>query len=740
MDFDNLNKQQLAAATYNGKHLLVLAGAGTGKTRTIIARALHLISTGVQPSRIKILSFTKKSAQEIANRIKIEGAKMPEAKQVSGSTFHSWCMDLITRYGSAFGLEGYSCIDEEDRTSAIDIVIGNLYNKKKIQVGKEQIKGSQLSDIYSYAVNTRQNLSAAIKAKLYPMQNGEQVDENVKKVKELLEPVIRAYIEYKRSRRYIDYDDMLMAVASVLKQNTELKTFVSSLYDHILIDEMQDTNPLQWMLLESFMDNCHLFCVGDDAQSIYAFRGADFKSIHSFVDRVPNSDVYKLEENYRSTQEILDLSNWLLDESPLNYDKHLFAHRGKGQKPVMQFVNNDWEEAEFITDNILSNIADGLSYKSHMVLSRTILGARKVEAACISKKIPNVIFGGTGLLRTRHVRDVVSALRIIANFRDELAWIRYLKLWQGVGDVMASALIEKMFAYSTLPECIDVIKSANLKDDGAYKLLEELIPLEHSPEEAISVSVKRLDNTLSRLYKSEQWDWDSRKKDFDALKLVAKQSNNISSFITEYILDPVAELSKVLAAEDDNDKVTISTIHSAKGLEADICYVVGVMPGMFPSHKAESEDDIEEERRCLYVALTRAKDKLYLMTSLKSNSAIRGNRDVARRIVEIDDETNTGLLCGIVHKRNEQREVESTAVLYKLDSTGHQTFQMEESEFWEKYKRAAMQHDEERAYFFNNLPENLVEKVMAERQGMPQPRFPKRAAKEFSPFDNFDFS
>ena len=740
MDFDNLNKQQLAAATYNGKHLLVLAGAGTGKTRTIIARALHLISTGVQPSRIKILSFTKKSAQEIANRIKIEGAKMPEAKQVSGSTFHSWCMDLITRYGSAFGLEGYSCIDEEDRESAISIAIGNLYNKKKLEVEEKQIRGSLLSEIYSYAVNTRQNLSTAIKMKLYPMQNGEQVDEKVKKVKELIEPVIRAYIEYKRSRRYIDYDDMLMAVASILKQNTELKAFVSSLYDHILIDEMQDTNPLQWMLLESFMDNCHLFCVGDDAQSIYAFRGADFKSIHSFVDRVPNSDVYKLEENYRSTQEILDLANWLLDESPLNYNKHLFAHRGSGHKPIMQFVNNEWEEAEFITDNIEKNILDGLHYKNHMVLSRTILGTRKVEAACISKKIPCVVYGGTTLLRTRHVRDVISALRIIANFRDELAWVRYLKLWQGVGDVMASSLIEKMFAYSTLQECVGIIKSAGLKDDASYKLLEELIPLEHSPEDAISVAVKWLDNTLSRLYKSEQWSWESRKKDFDALKLVARQSQNISSFITEYILDPVAELSNVIAVESDNDKVVISTIHSAKGLEADICYVVGVMPGMFPSQKAETEDDIEEDRRCLYVALTRAKDKLYLMTSLNSNAAIRGNRDIARRIVEIDNEVNTGLLCGTVQKRNEHREIESTVVLYKLDSTGHQTFQMEETEFWDKFKRAAMQNDEERAYFFNNLPDYLVEKVMAERQGIPQPRFPKRAAKEFNPFDNFDFS
>lgn len=740
MDFDKLNKQQLAAATYSAKHLLVLAGAGTGKTRTIIARALHLISTGVQPTRIKILSFTKKSAQEIAERIKIEGATMPEAKLVSGSTFHSWCMDLITRYGSAFGLEGYSCIDEEDRDSAISIAIGNLYNKKKIQTGKAQINSGLLSDIYSYAVNTRQNLSAAIKMKLYPTQNDEQVEEEVKKIKKLIEPVIRAYIEYKRSRRYIDYDDMLMAVASILKQNAELKTFISSLYDHILIDEMQDTNPLQWMLLESFMDQCHLFCVGDDAQSIYAFRGADFKSVHSFVDRVPNSEVYKLEENYRSTQEILDLSNWLLEESPLNYNKHLFAHRGKGHKPIMQFVNNDWEEAEFITENILSNVSSGLQYKSHMVLSRTLLGTRKIEAACISKKIPYIVFGGTGLMRTRHVRDVISALRVIANFRDELAWMRYLKLWQGVGDTTASILIEKMFAYSTLSECVGVVKSAGLKDETTYKLLEELIPLDHSPEEAISVAVKRLDNTLSRRYQSEQWSWESRKKDFDALKLVARQSNDLSSFITEYILDPVAELSNVLAKEDDNDAVVISTIHSAKGLEAEICYVISVMPGIFPSHKAETEDDIEEERRCLYVALTRAKDKLYLMTSLNSNVAIRGNRDIARKIIEINNEMNTGLLCGTIKNYNMQFELINTIIRYKLDSQPDQIFEMEENEFWKRFMRATVERDEDRAYFFNNLPNDLIEKVMAERPGIPQPCFHRPAVKEYNPFDNFDFS
>ena len=157
----------------------------------------------------------------------------------------------------------------------------------------------------------------------------------------------------------------------------EIREYISSLYDHILIDEMQDTNPLQWMLIESFMKNCHLFCVGDDAQSIYGFRGADFKSIHSFSDIVPNSEVYKLEENYSSTQEILDISNWLLDESPLDYDKRLLAFRGKGEKPIMQYVDNEWEEAECITDNIISNIAsNNKKYKDHMVLTRTAYGAR----------------------------------------------------------------------------------------------------------------------------------------------------------------------------------------------------------------------------------------------------------------------------------------------------------------------------------------------------------------------------
>lgn len=699
-----LNKQQLAAATYNGKHLLVLAGAGTGKTRTIIARAIHLISNGVNPNRIKILSFTKKSANEIATRIKIEGDSIPQAKYISGSTFHSWCMELITRFGCEFGLEGYSCIDEDDRESAISIAIGNLCNKKTIKYENLKLDKSVISDIYSYAVNTRQNLSSSIKAKLFQLSTGEDIDTKISNIKEIISPIIENYIKYKHTHKYIDYDDMLMAVAKILKQNDGLRKYISSLYDHILIDEMQDTNPLQWMLIESFMENCHLFCVGDDAQSIYGFRGADFKSIHSFVDRVPNSEVYKLEENYRSTQEILDLSNWLLDESPLKYDKHLFAYRGKGEKPVMQYVNDDWEEAELITDGIIKNVRIGKKkYKDHMVLTRSAYGARLIEAACISKKIPYLVFGGTTLIRSAHIRDVLSALRVLSNFRDELAWMRYLMLWEGVGEVTASAVIHKMLNCSSFTECINVVKLSKLKNKLAHKLLEDISTLQYHPDKAIDIAVDALAEILAHRYDN----WGARKNDFSALKAVANQATDISSFITEYILDPIAELSKVLEKNDDNDKVVISTIHSAKGLEAEICYVINVTPGMFPSAKAETDEEIEEERRCLYVAMTRAKNVLHLFCRHKSSSAFRESKDTGRKIKSIKDEKIKGYICG---KKSELDKNDEEIVYISFKIGDKPVLKMEETKFWEKFKIDNSDNKDD-AFFFNGLPDSLAEKI-----------------------------
>ncbi|MBQ2133042.1 MAG: ATP-dependent helicase, partial [Bacteroidales bacterium] len=572
MDFTKLNKEQLKAATFNGKHLLVLAGAGTGKTRTIIARAVHLLSVGVKPERIKILSFTKKSALEIAERIKIEGMEYPCVKDISGSTFHSWCMEIIHRYGKQLGLEDFGCIDEEDRNAAIKLAIGTVYNTPSIKVADTKVSDKVISEIYSYATNTRCNLTTAIKTRFFPLEKGPKVESAVEEIRCAIAPVIKCYLQYKQSRRYIDYDDMLLTVATALQQDASLREKVSSRYDHILIDEMQDTNPLQWMLIDSFMANCHLFCVGDDAQSIYAFRGADFNSIHSFKERVPQSQVYKLETNYRSTQEILDISNWLLDKSPLNYDKKLIAHRGTGKKPVIRYVRSDWEEAEFVTSNIVDNVRAGAKYGSHMILARSAFAARKVEAACVSKKIPYVLYGGTSLMRSAHIRDVVAPLRVVSNCKDELAWVRFLMMWPGIGEATASAIIDKLLPCANMEQCIDVLRESKMKNTEAPQLLQDLLLYTTKPHNAIDLVLFRLKSMLKKKYEN----WEMRKRDFTALKLVASHCADITTFINEYILNPVAELSFTLHIKEEKDMVVISTIHSAKGLEAETCYILNV--------------------------------------------------------------------------------------------------------------------------------------------------------------------
>lgn len=338
MSTDNLNKEQRAAANFEGKHLVVLAGAGTGKTRTIIARASYLINCGVQPSRILILSFTRKSAQEIVERIK---AEIPgkSSEGLRGQTFHSWCNELIHQNKQVFPQSNYSLIDEEDVISCFKLICGkNLKDREN-----HTIKAENVYKIYSYCINTFVSLSTSMRLILHDNadKSNEQVNKSIEKNKSIYGNIIKKYIDYKNRNRYLDYDDLLLIVARTLKDNKSARDFISKKYDHILIDEMQDTNPLQYSLLSSFYDNCHLFCVGDDAQSIYGFRGADFKSMHYFTDKVPDSSVQKLTLNYRSTQEILDLANWLLNQSPLEYNKDLVAFRGYGNIPQMIHWENE---------------------------------------------------------------------------------------------------------------------------------------------------------------------------------------------------------------------------------------------------------------------------------------------------------------------------------------------------------------------------------------------------------------
>ena len=529
---EELNEQQRKAVEYDGKHLLVVAGAGTGKTRTIIARAKYLLQQGVPANRILILSFTRKSAREIVERIKSEIGGI-SVDGLRGQTFHSWCMDVIMNNPKIFMHHEYTLLDEEDRESCVKLLCGKGLRDKE----KHVVKPSSILDVYSFAINACCSLSDAMRMKLY--DNASREDPATLKSIELNKPVyeeiIKRYMAYKTVHKYMDYDDILNVVSKGLKKNAEARRFVSSRYDHILVDEMQDTNPLQYELLSSFYERCHLFCVGDDAQSIYAFRGADFKTMHNFTSVVPQSEMMKLTLNYRSTQEILDLSNWVLAKSPLHYDKELSSVRGKGKKPVVVTCENEWDEANDVTEKIRRSIVDkGAKYEDNMVLSRSLYGLRTVESQCISKKIPYIIFGGVGLMQSKHVRDVVSPMRIVANYKDELAWMRYLLLWRGIGEVTASRIINNVIEEETLDKCLDKLAGNGLQEE-ITQTLRNISTLQFSPAKAISKTLETMEERLKELYK-EEWKW--RKQDFEVLQEVALGTTGIQEFVSEYVLDP----------------------------------------------------------------------------------------------------------------------------------------------------------------------------------------------------------
>lgn len=617
---DILNEQQQIAASYSGKHLLVLAGAGTGKTRTIIARAKYLIKRGVLPKRILILSFTRKSANEIVHRISNELREDNSALGLTGSTFHAWCMAIIHNHPNIFPQSSYTLLDEDDQKSCINLLCGRRWKIK--DKNDRIINPSKIIEVYSYMVNARCSLSAAIRMRIY--DNAPETYD-VEKERQVIAGIITMYLEYKKQRHYIDYDDILLIVSTYLKRNENLRRSISGLYDHILVDEMQDTNPLQYELLSSFYDNCHLFCVGDDAQSIYGFRGADFDSIHHFTELVKDSEVCKLTINYRSTQEILNISNWLINQSPLQYDKNLVAHRGSGIPPIIKHWSDEWEQAEDVASTIYeSNKKMGKLWKDNLVLARSVWGLRKVEACLMKFNIPYVVFGGGGLMQSKHVRDVISPMRIVSNYFDEIAWTRYLQLWNRIGPVTAAEIIGKVTIAANLDDSIEelsnYVREHNLQEEIIHTL-KGIKNTQHNPSNAILTAVSNMESLLKNIYKDE-WDW--RKDDFPIVAEVASSCSTISDFVSEYILDPISKTAWKKGGKED-DSVVLSTIHSAKGLEADCVYLVNASVNSFPTQRAilNGNNAIEEERRCLYVALTRARDYLTIYRDVHSMHTIK---------------------------------------------------------------------------------------------------------------------
>lgn len=589
-----LNKEQFRAAKYDAiaRNILVKAGAGCGKTSTIVARAEHLISTGIDPKRILLITFTNRAAKEIMDRIHKQIDY--DTHKIFAGTFHGFCLAQLKKNQTAFGISGTTIIEDDDVNALFTLVKQKTLLKYPENDEIKHIKSSKLSKFYSYIRNTGQNPSEYLK------KNVGIRDESLPIVNE----IFQGYSEAKKDRQYIDFDDMLEIFSHKLGDNADLRKRILGDYEEVLVDEFQDTNPLQFEILNHFVtEKVRLFCVGDPAQSIYGFRGAQFDKIIGFTETFKNSIELPLSENYRSPQSILDLANWLLFQSPLDYNSQLTSPiNGQGSKPQLVTLKSNESEAEFIAGTIQLKVDTGRQYSDHMILVRTNRDAKHIEVELLKQKIPYILIGGGSLIKLAHVRDIISVLRIVRNRSDELAWVRYLKMWPKIGNVKAQNI------YSDFVQDTDnVLEVLNKHVGKNHKLVQGywdvLAKSKINPQKAVQATLDLLSDYIRISYEN----WQSRSSDLKLMVETASRFSNLDDYVEMFMMNPK---SYSQLREDDSNVVRLTTVHSAKGTEAPICFVSAVNTDRYPNYNCEDLAEVEEDRRVLYVAVTRAKEEL----------------------------------------------------------------------------------------------------------------------------------
>jgi len=625
---DMLNPAQRQAAEYGGLDaenafragpLLVIAGAGTGKTMTLAHRVAHLIISGVSPERILLLTFTRRAAQEMTRRVDAivrqamaanDSMSLPAGVLPWSGTFHSIANRLLRRYAGNLGLDpGFSILDRGDAADMLDVVRHELSLSKK---SRRFPKKDTCLAIYSRCVNSGKDL-ADVLHETYPWCEDWQGE---------LRELFRHYVERKQHNQALDYDDLLL-YWNYLVAEEEFAAEIGSWFDHVMVDEYQDTNLIQAQILRALKPQGDgVTVVGDDAQSIYSFRAAEVENILDFPDQfMPTAQVISLEQNYRSTQPILDSANLLIAESERQYKKNLFTERSDGAKPAYVTVEDSDAEAEYVVEAILNNREVGLRLMDQAVLFRGSHHSDRLELELVRRNIPYVKYGGLKFLEAGHVKDMLSVLKWAENPKNEVAAFRVLKLMPGMGPSNAARCFEQLavadFDFAALQQFRPTAATAS----EWPKFCELMLSLsgEAADSEAWQAQLSQVRRwyqpQLERLYDG----LDTREADLEQLEQISGRYPTRERFLTELTLDPPS------AAGDqsgdpllDEDYLVLSTVHSAKGQEWDAVYVLNVADGNFPSEFATGKPAmIEEERRLLYVAMTRAKQSLSLIAPLK---------------------------------------------------------------------------------------------------------------------------
>jgi len=597
-----LNASQTKAVEHFTGPLLVIAGAGSGKTRVIEYRVLRLIKNGVAPESIILLTFTRRASKEMLSRA---AKRDPRAAEVEGGTFHGFAVKILRQFAANLGIKtNFTVIDQGDAGEALH----RCATARKFYEGVHRFpQKATLAKIISMATNKRLEIGVVLERE-FP---------NFIECAESIEILRDDYAKYKLEQSYFDYDDLLLYLRLILSE-PQVQSYVNELYRFVMVDEYQDTNLLQGEIVKLLGgERQNVMVVGDDAQSIYGFRGAFHKNILNFPEEYGGAKLIKLEANYRSSQEILDLGNGVLETMEHRYDKHLkSADDRHGDLPNLLFFKETAQEAEFVADQIQEYYHQGESLSEMAVLFRSSYLSFNLQTELAKRRIPYDVFGGKKFSDTAHVKDLLSYLKLLANPQDELAWNRVLMLFEGVGPKTAQKIIAQLRDRASLVEMKAVFDT--LGDKTKYKaslakLIKGLIEAKGLVAD-LGQAYGVLLETYRPLLEGRFDNWTQRFKDLEMLAQIASRYDSIETLLTDFALEPPdREVTEVEGIFQNEGRVTLSTIHSAKGLEWGSVFLIGMIEGIFPSSYAlKTDEGLEEERRLFYVAVTRAKIRLFL--------------------------------------------------------------------------------------------------------------------------------
>lgn len=601
IDYRNeLNPSQYEAASAVEGAYLIIAGAGTGKTRTLVYRVSHLVESGYDPKSILLLTFTRKAANEMMNRASL--LLDNRCSNINGGTFHSFANLTLRKYAKAVGLESsFTILDQGDSQDIINLIRSQagFISKEKRFPNK-----ATLNKVFSLSVNTERKVEDIIPED-YP-----HFEEQLDKILEIQ----KIFFNYKRKNNLLDYDDLLIYLRDFLNESGPAAKSLLSTIKFVMVDEYQDTNKLQADIVKGLTQfNKNIMVVGDDSQSIYSFRGANFKNIIDFPNQYDDVKVIKLEENYRSIQPILDFTNHIIKNATEKYSKNLFTSRGGGNLPHIVAASTENLQSKYIVEKILELREEGIPLKDIAVLFRSSFFSFDLEIELGKANIPFQKFGGMKFIETAHIKDVLAFLRIASNPKDVISWYRVLLLHDGVGPKTAQRILDDLASAN-----LTIKTEPGTKKDWKYKEsianLFRLLYKLHTEKSLPSEKAQLVFDYYHPIFKDKYDDFNKRKKDLEIFHNITENYRSLESLLADMAIEPIIDSVVDVDAEDNEDEyITLSTIHSAKGLEWNSVFIIHVVEGYFPSGRSlEKSETLEEERRLMYVASTRAKQNLFI--------------------------------------------------------------------------------------------------------------------------------